>query len=126
MLKLLFTSRRLVFLFLVLTVCSVGAQARGGGRVLRVRATHYCASCGGSRTATGRSARTAGLAVDPRVIPLGSRVYVPGYGVLVADDTGGAIRGRRIDIRLTSRGACSRRGVKRLTVKVLSRPRARR
>jgi 3D (Asp-Asp-Asp) domain-containing protein len=59
--------------------------------------------------------------VDPRVIPLGSRVYVPGHGVLVADDTGGTIRGRRVDIRLTSRRGCSRRGVKRLTVKVLPR-----
>ncbi len=123
MLKLLFATKRFVFLVLVLFACGAAAQSAGGrgGRVLRVRATHYCASCGGSRTATGRSARSAGLAVDPRVIPLGSRVYVPGYGVLVADDTGGAIRGRRIDIRLTSRGACSRRGVKRLTVKVLPR-----
>ncbi len=126
MLKLLFATKHLVFLCVVLFACGAAARA-GGGRVLKVRATHYCASCGGGgRTATGRSARSAGLAVDPRVIPLGSRVYVPGYGVLVADDTGGAIRGRRIDIRLTSRGACSRRGVKRLTVKVLSRPRHRR
>ena len=125
MLKLLFATKHLVFLSVVLFACGAVARA-GGGRVLKVRATHYCASCGGSRTATGKSARTAGLAVDPRVIPLGSRVYVPGYGVLVADDTGGAIRGRRIDIRLASRGACSRRGVKRLTVKVLSRPRHRR
>lgn len=124
MLKLLFSTKRLVFLFLVLFACAGTAARAGGGagRVLRVRATHYCASCGGgSKTATGRSARTAGLSVDPRVIPLGSRVYVPGYGVLVADDTGGAIRGRRVDIRLTSRGGCARRGVKRLTIKVLPR-----
>jgi 3D (Asp-Asp-Asp) domain-containing protein len=44
------------------------------------------------------------IAVDPRVIPLGSRVYIPAYrgdghgGWFVAQDTGGAIRGRRIDV----------------------------
>ena len=92
---------------------------------ISVRASHYCAGCGGKRTATGRSARLPGLAVDPRMIPLGSRVYVPGHGVLVADDTGGSIRGRRVDIRLASRGGCSRRGVKRMTVRVMSRSRGR-
>ena len=91
-------------------------------QTLNVRATHYCTACGGSKTATGRSARRPGLAVDPRVIPLGSRVYVPRHGVLVADDTGRAIKGRRIDIRLTSRGGCSRWGVKRLRVRIVSRP----
>jgi len=38
------------------------------------------------------------VAVDPRVINLHSRVYVPGYGIGIAGDTGGAIRGRRIDL----------------------------
>jgi 3D (Asp-Asp-Asp) domain-containing protein len=98
------------------------ARPAGAQRSLNVRATHYCASCSGARTATGGSARRAGLAVDPRVIPLGSRVYVPGHGVLVADDTGGAIKGRRVDIRLASRGQCGRFGVKRMTVRVVSGP----
>jgi 3D (Asp-Asp-Asp) domain-containing protein len=120
----LFLSLAAVLIGVLLAVPS-RAEPRAA-RTLTVRATHYCASCGGSRTATGRSGRTRGLAVDPRVIPLGSRVYVPGHGVLVADDTGGAIRGRRIDIRLTSRGGCARRGVKRLTVRVVGRPKSRR
>jgi 3D (Asp-Asp-Asp) domain-containing protein len=38
------------------------------------------------------------VAVDPRVIDLRSNVYVPGYGVGIAGDTGGAIKGRRIDL----------------------------
>jgi 3D (Asp-Asp-Asp) domain-containing protein len=38
------------------------------------------------------------VAVDPRVIDLGSEVYVPGYGVGLAADTGGAIKGKRIDL----------------------------
>jgi len=104
----------------------LGSAAAAQAKTLTVRATHYCTACGGRQTATGRSARRPGLAVDPRVIPLGSRVYVPGHGVLVADDTGGAIKGRRIDIRLTSRGQCNRYGVKRLKVRVLSSPKKRR
>jgi hypothetical protein len=38
------------------------------------------------------------VAVDPNVIPLGTRLYVPGYGVAVAADTGGGVRGRMIDL----------------------------
>lgn len=50
-------------------------------------------------TSTGRKAivgRT--IAVDPKVIPYGSKVFIPGFGWRVAEDTGGAIRGNRIDI----------------------------
>ncbi len=109
---------KITVVFALIVLCASAASAQ---RSFSVRATHYCSSCGGSRTATGRSASSRGLAVDPRVIPLGSRVYVPGHGVLVADDTGGAIKGRRIDIRLASRGGCSRRGVRRVTIRVLNR-----
>jgi 3D (Asp-Asp-Asp) domain-containing protein len=38
------------------------------------------------------------LAVDPAVIPLGTNVYIPGYGIGRAEDIGGAIKGRRIDL----------------------------
>ena len=116
--------RKPTLLFLALAVLTLSAGA-SSAQTLSVRATHYCAGCAGGKTATGGSARRPGLAVDPRVIPLGSRVYVPGHGTLVADDTGRAIRGRRIDIRLASRGGCARRGVKRMTVRVLSKPRRR-
>ena len=118
----------LFFIAVALLIALLAAPSSAGprSRTLIVRATHYCVSCGGRRTASGRNARMRGLAVDPRVIPLGSRVYVPGHGVLVADDTGGVIRGRRIDIRLSSRGGCARWGVKRMTVRVVSRPKSRR
>ncbi len=75
-------------------------------RVIRMLATSYSASTAGvpptspyyGRTRLGLPMRHGIVAVDPRVIPLGSRVYVPGYGVGLAADTGGAIRGRRIDL----------------------------
>ncbi|MFP4395163.1 MAG: ubiquitin-like domain-containing protein [Anaerolineales bacterium] len=75
-------------------------------RVVRMLATSYSASTAGTprsspyygRTATGLKMRHGIVAVDPNVIPLGSEVYVPGYGVGLAADTGGAINGKRIDL----------------------------
>ncbi len=49
-------------------------------------------------TATGIPATKGVVAVDPNVIPLGSKVYIDGYGVAVAGDTGGAIKGNKIDL----------------------------
>ena len=50
------------------------------------------------RTASGRPVGWGAVAVDPSVIPLGSRMNIPGYGIGVAADTGGAIQGARIDL----------------------------
>jgi uncharacterized protein YabE (DUF348 family) len=64
-----------------------------------VWATYYtAASAGGSTTATGTSVHKGIIAVDPRVIPLGTRMYVPGYGYGVAADTGGGVTGYSIDL----------------------------
>ncbi len=73
------------------------------GRVtatLNMVATAYWAdpSWSNGRTATGVPARYGVAAVDPSVIPLGTRLYIPGYGYAVAADTGGAIVGDRIDL----------------------------
>ncbi|NLF02996.1 MAG: DUF348 domain-containing protein [Anaerolineales bacterium] len=75
-------------------------------RVIRMLATSYSAGTSGTspssswygRTSTGMQMGFGIVAVDPRVINLRSRVYVPGYGVGVAGDTGGSIKGRRIDM----------------------------
>lgn len=64
-------------------------------RSITVVATGYAL---GGRTATGRPVGWGSVAVDPSVIPLGSRLAIPGYGIGVAADTGGAIRGARIDL----------------------------
>lgn len=61
-----------------------------------------CATCNGrsdAKTKIGtKMAEGRTIAVDSRVIPLGSRVYIDGYGVFIAEDTGGAIKGNRIDV----------------------------
>ena len=75
-------------------------------RVVRMLATSYSASTAGvspssphyGRTRTGIPMRDGIVAVDPSVIRLNSEVYVPGYGVGLAADTGGAIKGKRIDL----------------------------
>lgn len=69
-------------------------------RVLRVYATHYDSRCRGCNewTAIGMRAGKGVIAVDPTIIPLRSKVYIPGYGLAVAGDTGGAIKGNIIDL----------------------------
>jgi uncharacterized protein YabE (DUF348 family) len=75
-------------------------------RKVRMLATSYSASTAGvsptssyyGRTRLGWSMREGIVAVDPTVVSLGSQVYVPGYGIGDAADTGGSIRGRRIDL----------------------------
>jgi len=67
-------------------------------------ATAYTASCAGCSgyTATGYRAGRGIVAVDPRVIPLGTKLFIPGYGFAIAGDTGGAIIGNRIDLGFNS------------------------
>lgn len=67
---------------------------------IRVYATHYDSRCLGCNewTAIGMRAGKGVIAVDPKVIPLRSKVYIPGYGVAIAGDTGGAIKGSIIDL----------------------------
>ncbi|MDQ6943420.1 MAG: 3D domain-containing protein [Candidatus Eremiobacteraeota bacterium] len=85
---------------------------------LSMVATAYTAGCGGCSgiTATGRPAGHGIVAVDPRVIPLGTRMYIPGYGHAVAGDTGGAIRGNRIDLGFNSNYAANQFGRRAITV----------
>lgn len=67
---------------------------------MRVYATHYDSRCLGCNewTAIGMRAGKGVIAVDPKVIPLRSKVYIPGYGIAIAGDTGGAIKGNIIDL----------------------------
>lgn len=96
-------------------------------KVIDVVATAYCPcyQCSGGwghQTASGARARVGLIAVDPRVIPLGTRLYITSkdgtswsYGYAVAADTGGAIKGNRIDLFFNTHSEClnfGRRGAK--------------
>ena len=60
------------------------------------------------------------IAVDPRVIKLGTKVHVEGYGYAIAGDTGGAIKGNKIDVFIPSKSRAYQWGRKNVKVKVLN------
>jgi 3D (Asp-Asp-Asp) domain-containing protein len=91
---------------------------------LEMTATAYTPYCNGGCdgvTATGRRAGPGVVAVDPHVIPLGSHLYIPGYGFAIAGDTGGSIQGNRIDLGFSSYRAAVRFGCRSVTVYRLTR-----
>ncbi|MBP2025622.1 3D domain-containing protein [Peptoniphilus stercorisuis] len=93
-------------------------------RVITMQATAYDPTAG-SRTAMGTRARVGAVAVDPRVIPLGSKLYIesadgfPSYGYATAEDTGGAIKGNRIDLFYSTNSQALRFGRRNVKVYVL-------
>jgi len=96
-------------------------------RFFRMKATAYTPINtrleGGRYTSTLRDGRAVhGVAVDPGLIPLGSQLWIPGYGHAVADDIGGAIKGHHVDIRVQVYGHMSRWGVRPVRVYVLQEP----
>lgn len=105
-------------------VISRGTQtsiSRGGTtinfkRAYMMRSTAYCIP--GGITKTGASVRWGVIAVDPSVISLGANVYVEGYGQARALDTGGAIKGNRIDLYMNSTEAALSYGVRNVMVYV--------
>ncbi|MDP4162870.1 MAG: LysM peptidoglycan-binding domain-containing protein [Bacillota bacterium] len=93
---------------------------------IKVKATAYTASCTGCSgvTATGINIKdnqdAKVIAVDPSVIPLGSKVYVEGYGYATASDTGGAIKGKRIDVFIPSEKDAMQWGSKQVNVTIIN------
>ena len=79
---------------------------------MKLKATAYS---GGGLCANGKRCKVGRVAVDPRVIKLGTWMYIEGYGYAQACDTGGAIKGKRIDLYYNSEGKCNAFG--RRTVK---------
>ncbi|GEN32168.1 3D (Asp-Asp-Asp) domain-containing protein [Cerasibacillus quisquiliarum] len=102
-------------------------QEQPEGKTLTVTATAYTAQCKGCSgvTATGinlnHDRNKKVIAVDPNVIPLGSRVHVEGYGYAIAGDTGGAIKGNKIDIHVPTKQEAKKWGVRTVKVTVLDK-----
>ena len=78
--------------------------------------SHCCGQWADGITATGEDAFAKGVAVDRSMIPLGSTVVIPGYGTVIADDVGGAIKERRIDVRFPSHQAALEWGRQKITI----------
>jgi len=100
-----------------------------GKEVLVMEATGYAPWHGhgvDDVTATGMRAGFGVVAVDPRVIPLGSVLFIEGYGRAIAGDTGGAILGNRIDLGFPTAREAYRFGRRPVRVYILSEPAARR
>jgi len=113
-------------------VVCVGRRSRlasrgyfSGRKVITMVATGYDpspASNGGNRSGRGATGLKVGhgvVAVDPKFIPLGTRLYIEGYGYAVAGDTGSAIKGNRIDLGHDTRQGANRFGRKAVQVHVL-------
>ncbi|HTV73467.1 MAG TPA: 3D domain-containing protein [Candidatus Acidoferrales bacterium] len=98
------------------------STVRAADTMLRMVATAYTASCDGCSgiTAMGYRAGHGIVAVDPRVIPLGTHLFIPGYGPAIAGDTGGAIKGSRIDLGFNSFSDALQFGRREITVYVLN------
>ena len=101
------------------------SSAGSSSKVIYMNSTAYTAFCSGCSgiTATGINLRAHPdvkvVAVDPDVIPLGTKLYVEGYGYAVAGDTGGAINGNRIDIFMADRSDALNWGRRTVKVKIL-------
>ena len=96
------------------------------GRSIQMEATGYTAYCNGcsGKTATGINLRSNPnarvIAVDPSIIPLGTKVWVEGYGYAIAADKGGAIKGNKIDVHFATTSQAYAWGRKTVVVKILN------
>ncbi|MDR0880655.1 MAG: G5 domain-containing protein [Clostridioides sp.] len=88
------------------------------GRTMTVQATAYV---GDTITSTGTRPKWGTIAVDPRVIPYGTKVYIPQFDmVFTAEDCGGAIKGNIIDIFMTSTSQMNAWGRKTINIQILN------
>jgi uncharacterized protein YabE (DUF348 family) len=109
----------------IVQTVSRGNNSANVSKEFYVSSTAYTANCNGCSgvTATGYNLKANPnakiIAVDPRVIPLGTKVYVEGYGYAVASDTGSAIKGNKIDVFFASKSDAYRWGRKKVKIKIL-------
>ena len=86
-------------------------------RTMKVEASAYT---GYSTTSTGQKPVWGTIAVDPKVIPYGTKVYIPQFGrTFIANNTGGAIKGNKIDIFMNSKKECYNWGRRTIEIQIL-------
>ncbi len=73
----------------------------------------------GNRTATGTWPSRGTVAVDPSVIPMGTKLHIEGYGEAIAADTGGAIKGNIVDVYLPTTNECLQWGRRQVEVRII-------
>ena len=105
------------------TTQAAAASSSQGGYYLTVEATAYSYNEAGLSNYTADGTNLVSepnvIAVDPSVIPLGSYVEIPGYGIFRAADTGGAIQGNKIDVHLVNLNDVYNFGRRTITIRVL-------
>ena len=90
-------------------------------RTLNVEATAYTAYNSYSLTSTGQKPTWGTIAVDPKVIPYGTKIYIPEFGkTFIANDTGGAIKGNKIDIFMNTKKECYNWGRRTIEIQILN------
>lgn len=107
------------------TIVTAGGEVLHYSRVIDGKATAY--NCPGyvGHTASGTIAEVGKVAVDPKVIPLGSKLYVVTpdgayvYGYCIAEDTGGLIKGNKVDLYFSTWNECIQFGYRSVTIYVL-------
>jgi len=124
-------AKRNVKLFTVILLCALSITTLGFCKGVQAEDREnydiYCsvtAYCGGGTTASGlqcirKPQGISTVAVDPNVIPLGTYMYIEGYGYAIAADIGGAIKGNKVDIYYDYEQECNNWGVKNVKVTIL-------
>lgn len=107
------------------TVSRAGSTVSRGGQTISMVATGYdpCYQCNypyyGQPSYLGYPLARGIIAVDPNVIPMGTRLYVEGYGEGIAADQGGAIKGNRLDLCFASHQEALNWGIRTVRVTIL-------
>lgn len=106
----------------VIAMGNINSVSRGG-ETLDFREARYMQATAytytGYRTATGKQPAVGLVAVDPTVIPMGTRLYIEGYGYAQAADTGGAIKGDKLDLFMEEKAQCLKWGRRMTKVYIL-------
>ncbi|MFD1849272.1 G5 and 3D domain-containing protein [Oceanobacillus bengalensis] len=109
----------------LVTLSSSSGNSDSSGKTITMTASAFTATCSGCSgyTATGINLKSNPnmkvIAVDPNVIPLGTKVWIEGYGEAIAGDTGGHIIGNRIDVHVPNKSEAYNWGVRKVKVKIL-------